>query len=247
MSEEDISQAISTLRGKNMEELSARTLDEVREVPTKRIKQALEALEKNLGGREELAKILAPVTCATDEAKFIAILGDPEQDEKPLASLLGIFGLSPARFFKLLSEAKAVSAVMASMDNVYRRLPEVAAHTMDRAIPRVGLCQKGEECEECNGKGVHLITPDLDEVKLALQVGGLMKGGGATVTVNQQVDARSVTLNSPFQDQRRVFKDFSEASDRVLYGRSQPPSADPVGATNELVAEIVEPAKSEEP
>lgn len=239
-----------------MQDLSARTLDEVREVPTKRIKVALEALEKNLGGREELAKILAPVSCPTDEAKFIAILGDPEQDGKSLASLLGTFGLSPARFFKLLSEAKAVQAVMASMDSVYRHLPKVAEHTMERAIPREEKCYRCEGtgkylkaaakaeqeevwgiCGDCKGKGALQITPELEEVKLALQVGGLMKGGGPTVTVNQQVDARSLTVNSPFSDQRAVFKDFSEASDRVLYGRATAPSADTVGSTKTFVDE----------
>lgn len=238
-------------RGQNMRDLSARTLDEVRLVPTETIKRALSALEKNLGGREVLATLLAESAFSSDEEKFVAILGDPEEASTPLAKLLGVFGLSPGRFFKMLMDAKQVRSTFASMDHIYRRLPEVAEHTVDRAIPSTSACgacdgvgryppaKEGEEgklCQECRGAGSLRVVPEIEDVKLALQVGGLLKGGN-TVTVTNLTDARSVTMNStgePSSDQRSIFKDFSQASDRVLYGRVAAlpaPSADLPGAT----------------
>jgi hypothetical protein len=70
-------------RGQNMRDLSARTLDEVRLVPTETIRKALAALEKNLGGREVLAALLAEAAFTSDEEKFVAILGDPEESSTP--------------------------------------------------------------------------------------------------------------------------------------------------------------------
>lgn len=253
-----------------MRDLSARTLDEVRAVPTERIKKALSELEKNLGGREQLAQLLAQGTFTSDEEKFVAILGDPEADGTSLAVLLGTFGLSPARFFKLLSEATAVKAVFASMDRVYRRLPDVAEHTMERAVPREDPCERCEgtgkylkkpaekereeewgSCGDCRGKGTVKHVPELDSVKLALQVGGLLKGGN-TVNVTNQVDARTLNMPAgaapPSGDLRPGYKDFLLASDRVLYGRAALPegTSEPVEAepSAPIEAEIVEESES---
>lgn len=232
-------------RGQNMRDLSARTLDEVRAVPTETIKKALAALERNLGGREVLAALLAESAFSSDEEKFVAILGDPEESGTPLAKLLGVFGLSPGRFFKMLMDAKQVRSTFASMDHIYRRLPEVAEHTVDRAIPSTRACAacdgagryppvkeeaQGKLCQECRGAGTLTTLPPTEDVKLALQVGGLLKGGNS-VTVNQQVDARSLTQNIggagslSSGDQRSIFRELSNASDRVLYGRATPPAA----------------------
>lgn len=168
--------------------------------PAPRVIRALKAFEEAVGGRDALVAELAPAELGEQESLVLRLLADPDQDDKPIHEVLGNAGVSVARFLKIFRDARGARAYLAALDQVWEKLPDVAADVMERALPAEVFCKpcsgtgqqklktenrakKGPRrnqdaplvCPECEGKGKRPVTPTLEYQRLALTLGGMPK------------------------------------------------------------------------
>ena len=123
---------------------------------------------------------------------------------------------------------------------------------MSRAVGKFKTClvckgkgslppvKEGEDrvaCLECEGIGRVDVAPDVERVKVALQIGGLLKTGGGVV-----VDASTKTqINNGPLLLVKSSPDFRTATDRLLYpGRAAHQLREAEPAENFIVQDAVE-------
>lgn len=197
--------------------------------PPKLIEQALAQLETAIGGRDQLVSGLSMVPGMTQEEQTILyLLADPANAKKSLASLVGRTGTTVGRVLELFCKGDFAEAYVRSIRRVYRMLPSVAEDAMSRAVGKWKTCfvckgkgslppkvegEDGAACLDCEGLGRVDVAPDVERVKVALQIGGLLKTGGGVV-----VDASTKTqINNGPVVLVKSSPDFRTATDRLLY------------------------------
>jgi hypothetical protein len=213
---------------------------------TRAEERALNALEKKanpenpeLGRDFILDKLLHVPNVSPDEERLLALISDPARERVGLAALCSEAGFSVARFLKFLQRASGAQALLASMDRVYARGPEVVSGTMEMATIRTFTCVpcagageivKGEttvKCEGCGGLGTVKKEPSVQDRKLALQLLGMLaQGSGVSVNVSQTAnpvsvsDARAASASTPvdykFVDSLRANSDAAIRAARGL-------------------------------
>lgn len=202
--------------------------------------RALNALEGTLGGREKLveALVLAPTAEGVDTARaeyVVGLLADPKHAHRTLRGIAAISGISLQEVLTLYRKSAVQRAHLQALGHIATTLPAVAKHIMDRAIPYEAACYKCAgtgtmtpepskanmnptpgPCETCKGGGKLLHEPELERQKLALTLGGLLKGGGgATTVVNvQQGQSQGAIPQSTGEGLLQMQK----LSEQALYG-----------------------------
>lgn len=200
---------------------------------------ALVQLESTLGGRDRLVDALVLGTTAdgvdTDRADYVlGLLADPKFAKKSLRTLARMAGITLQELLSLYRKASVQRAHLESLAHVAKTLPAVAQHIMERSVPYELDCHtcggvgtltpnptakvpnpSPGPCGTCQGHGRLRHEPDLERQKLALSLGGLLKGGGTGVTIiNQQQQGQGAvplaTGDTLLQMQR--------LTDQALYG-----------------------------
>jgi hypothetical protein len=200
------------------------------------VAQALTSLEGAAGGREGLLDSLLHAPETAEQQYVVGLLADPRNSALGLPAICEMGRISVGQLIQLLKEGKQARALVAAMDRIAAKLPEVAEDVMTRAVPHLAQCdecrgegtvlvqEEGEDgketetekrCPTCQGHGQVPVTPTLERQKVALEIGGLLKRGGVTVNVNQQQATQFVFTS----DARR---DFRTATDRLLYSTQEP-------------------------
>lgn len=164
------------------------------------------ALELELGGRQQLAAILAGADLSMQDAAVAGLLADPLNDGISLAKVCNQGGVTMARLLKLFKEAVIIKGQVKALARIGAAIPDVAASVMEDAIPGKRVCPRCEglstiqnpkmptatdqeyqetiECPKCAGKGTIIHVPLHEVQKTALQLGGLLDKGGGTRILN---------------------------------------------------------------
>lgn len=198
----------------------------------------LRELEQQVGGRDQLAKILSYLPLDPQEAILVKLMGDPKLTTKSLAAIAARTGFSSGRVWDFFQRGKAAEAFVKSMTLVYDKAPDVAGSVMTEALPRTERClaprcdhgkipgevdpasktgrrKRSTDCHVCEGRGYVIGRPEVERQRLALELTGLVKKGGGVV-VNTNVQQNTV-IASP----QSIFAKFLEASDKVLFGKTE--------------------------
>lgn len=203
--------------------------------PGKRLIAAMETLEREIGGRPQLAEVLS-FGEVSERLRIVGdMLADPENDGHSLAWVCAASRVSVREFLDYLRTSLGARAQIASLVRVADKLPHVAQSVLNGAVDRAEDCwqcggtgnvegkkKKPVACSNCRGRGKFHISGDFDRQKLALEMGGMLKGGGGGININ--VDRSQRTLN--IAAGADVLTHFLAASDKVLYGApAEPPPA----------------------
>lgn len=186
----------------------------------------LRQFETSIGGRAALIKALAVASSVdgVDPAAaqyVVGLLADPKNADKSLARIAQLGGITLQDLLKLYRHGAVQRAHLAAGAAIVETLPAAAAHAMARSVPYEADCERcsglGQTtpnpttehpnpspvtCPQCRGGGRLRYEPTLDQQKLALTLGGLLKGGGGV----------NVTVNAPQAPQ--VLDDFTRMQKR---------------------------------
>jgi len=214
--------------------------------------QALRAFEVGVGGRAKLVETLQYATLTDEQSLIVGMIADPQNDRKALGTICRSAKINFGQLLQLFKDAGFIRAQLAAFEQVWNGLPRVAGDVMMRAVPHSVECQaclgtkvvtikvKGADgkkidqevpCRFCKGTGQITVIPDLEHQKVALEIGGLLKKGGA-IQVGVQVNNQGALVGPD------DMKDFRGASDKLLYParrRGEEETGDTVDA--ELVEE----------
>lgn len=229
------------------------------------------------------------------QEKLLALLTDPSNESVSLARLCNRAGMRVGQFIAFMQKARGAKALLDVFERIYKNVPEVVEDSMRAARVREEDCKKcggkgkykrhkraartargGKQqrkpeaereimCKSCGGKGKILRDPQIENVRLALGLAGLLpeKGAGAplvsvpvTLTQSQGQVAAPIAAASAASEARsamftpQVLERFLGASDRVLFQREIPkavvPPAPELPAAKELIdAEPVEAEPAE--
>lgn len=174
------------------------------------VDDALTALERTVGGRKRLVDALSlggSGKIPPARAQYIlGLLADPKNDGYSLRRIANKAGVGLEDLLQLYRDSTVMRAHIQSVTTVAAGLPGVVADVMARSVPyedTCGVCAgvgqvtpeptkkqpnpSPQPCGACRGSGRLTYLPDLERQKLALSLGGLLKGGtGTTVNVLQQ-------------------------------------------------------------
>ncbi len=160
------------------------------------------SFEVALGGRQQLAALLAAADVPARDLDLAALLVDPANDTTSLAQLCAFSRVSLRRLLDFVKDAALIRGQVQALVAVGERLPEVAASLMADAIPSDrtcptcrGLRQLVDDptpqhpspvpriCTTCTGTGTVPYHPETELRKVALQIGKLLDKPGSTNNV----------------------------------------------------------------
>ena len=160
------------------------------------------SFEVALGGRQQLAALLAAADVPARDLHLAAMLVDPANDNTSLAQLCAFSRVSLRRLLDFVKDAALIRGQVHALVAVGERLPEVAAGLMADAIPSDrtcpvcrGLRQLLDDptpqnpspvpriCKTCDGTGTVPYRPETELRKVALQIGKLLDKPGGTNNV----------------------------------------------------------------
>lgn len=203
--------------------------------------QAIDHLEKELGGRSGVRAALALAPLTRDVQYFLGLLGDPDNDRLSLLELCRQADLRPGVVLDLVRQGLTAGSGVLAQYYIAKRTPAVVQDVMEKAAPYEDTCPpcqgtgsytpdptpdrpnpSPEPCQACRGGGRLAFPADPDARKLALDLAGLLpKGGGISIT-NQQVALAS-------GGSAHGLERFQEAMDAVLFGDAPtPPGSTPL-------------------
>jgi hypothetical protein len=214
-------------------------------VARRNVDTSLQNFEDSLGGREKMVDALslgARGSIAEDRAQFIlGLLADPRHKGKSLRRLAKLAGISLEDLLALYRESTVMKAHLQAIGTIASGLPGVAADVMRKSVPYEETCYTcsgtseitpeptkknpnpgPEKCRTCRGLGRLLHQPDLETQKLALTLGGLVKGGagGLTVNVNQQQAQQAPQGQVPYTAGEGLLQ-LQKLSESALYGNAR--------------------------
>jgi hypothetical protein len=210
------------------------------------VSRTLNAVERELGGREELLRVLdlAPVT--TPIANLRTLLANPANRKTVLAQLALRADVSTGEILKAYQAGVKLYAQTLAAREVAIQLPQVTKDVMARALPQHVEClachgskkdDDGKKCLPCHGKGWITEIPDLDRQQVALELGDLMpKKGGGNIAIGI---TNNPSGGSPNASPGGFLETLQQAVAQVLYTTPSRPAP--------IEAEIVppDPARSE--
>jgi len=160
------------------------------------------SFETTLGGRQQLAALLAAADVPARDLRLAAMLVDPANDATSLAQLCAFSRVSLRRLLDFVKDAALIRGQVHALVAVGERLPQVAVGLMEDAIPRDKTCPvcRGlrqllddptpqnpspvpRVCTNCDGAGTVHYHPETELRKVALQLGKLLDKPGSTNNV----------------------------------------------------------------
>jgi hypothetical protein len=206
--------------------------------------RAIERLEEAIGGRQALVRALATAPLTPDLRYVLHLIADPANDARNLGTICAMGQILPGELLQHYKSAVVAQAQVLAMHEVAARLPDVAADTMLRAAPYEDVCDRcdgdgtlptrktdesGEPidkpCPRCKGVGRRLYRPELDQQKVALELGGLLsKGSGVHVAVGVQQTVTASGGTTAFAALQTVVDEVLRGQPRLM---SLAPAATP--------------------
>lgn len=209
---------------------------------------ALQQLEVELGGRQQLVGLLTLAPLTPDLRYVLGQLADPQHQRLTLATICVNANILPGELLKHLEGAAMLRGKVRAALEVAKGLPAVAADVMRRAAPFAEACndcggQGGRTpdptpqvpnptsvpCATCAGTGQLMYLPELRRQELALEMGQMLPKGGGLNIVNQNVN-----MAAGGQGGAGHLEQLQRLSDAILYGDQPQPQA--------VDAEILDPA-----
>lgn len=178
---------------------------------------ALEQFEAQVGGREVLVETLELAQLDKKQEHLLNLLLDPRRQKDTINTIARDAGMKPAAVIELFRSASFAKAHALAMNHMATALPAVVEDITSKAIDAKIECPtcfgakqiSNVDCPTCYGKGQIMRYSDLDRQKILLESAGITKkGGGVSVSVNQQV---AVTNPGSF------FSNFVKGSDQTAY------------------------------
>lgn len=169
-----------------------------------------------LGGREVLFEILSQADSTPEIQDLLGWLGDPQLKNDSLAAICRMANLTAGDVFLAYERALQTRAKVLARIPIAQALPDVAADAMKKALLHEIKCpecygrgqqehklKKGESevfevrtCFSCQGRGTISREPDLDQQKLALELGEFCQKSGLTINnTNKQEDHKTINLS----------------------------------------------------
>lgn len=176
---------------------------------------SIATFEAQLGGRDALFDVLSQADSTPEIQQLLALLGDPGLHRQSLAHLCRLANLTAGDVFLAFERALQVRAKVLARIPIAEKLPYVAADAMKKALLHQVNCpecygrgrverkvKKGDQetyeivaCYPCDGSGKVSVEPDLDQQKLALELGELCQKGGLTISNQNIQESKSVTFS----------------------------------------------------
>jgi hypothetical protein len=179
---------------------------------------SIATFEAQLGGREALVEILSQADSSPDIQDLLAWLGNPDFRNDSLASICRMANLTAGDVFLAYERALQTRARVLARIPIAQKLPDVAADTMKKALLHQVKCPEcygrgkvqhklkqkdGSEilevrdCFPCNGVGKVDREPELDQQKLALELGEFCQKAGFTIQNQNTIDnSKTVQVGS---------------------------------------------------
>jgi hypothetical protein len=195
------------------------------------IAAAMDELEKTVGGRTALIRLLAAAPLEEDLAHVLNVIADPKQDLRRLSTVCKQAGISLGEMYQVLKQGLYVKAVVQVMQTVATQTPPVVEDIFKRAVPHDITCPECRGvttvtnaskpdagptiCTACNGTGKQEMLPDVERQKLALSIGPFAPK--ALAQNNGTIDNRTQILNHSVTPQG--FADLLAETDALLHPR----------------------------
>lgn len=217
-----------------------------------KLQAALTAMEADLGGRQAVFGTLVDASAASAltpdlaaKARQLAeLLAQPKWAERSLGALARRAGVSLTDLLTLYKEARLFRAHLQALHTVAARIPETVADIMRRSAPYEDACGAcsgigeitqepskkhpnpgPEPCPSCRGSGRLRYPADPTAQEQALQLAGLLKGGGGGIAIDiRQQTLQHTQHQTVFATAGSVASLFSRVqavSDRMLYGSAR--------------------------
>jgi hypothetical protein len=203
----------------------------------------LQAIETDLGGRQELVGTLMLAHLTKDLQYLLGLLGDPLNQSQSLAAICAQGNVLPGDLLTHLQGAIMRRGKLLASRHIGLGMAAVAEDVMRKAAPYEAACTTclgtgsitpdptaavpnptHHPCGTCNGNGKLLYQPDLDTQRLALEMADLLKKGGGINIAMQQNNLPPAGGGAGGGS----LEDFQDVTDKILYGQGsgQPPVVD---------------------
>lgn len=200
-------------------------------------KRTLTLLERELGGRDAIVQALVTAPQSKDVRYVLGLLGDPERQSQSLAEICLEAKILPGALLDLVKKGLTHASQVTASVIIAQGTAPMVRDVMLKAAPYEDACPKclgsgqitpnpselqpnpsPSDCPDCSGHGQLRYEADSECRKLGLEMAGLTaKGGGINIGISTQV---AVAPQTGFS-----LETLQEIADRVLYGRTTPPSA----------------------
>jgi hypothetical protein len=178
---------------------------------------AIKTFETQLGGREALVEILSQADSTPEITDLLGWLGNPDFAHESLATICRMANLTAGDVFLAYERALQTRARVLARIPIAKQLPDDADKAMQNALVHQIKCEdcrgrgkverklkRGEnevyevvDCYPCEGTGKIDVEPDIDQQKLALELGEFCQKSGLTIQNNNQQDnSKTVQIGS---------------------------------------------------
>lgn len=160
---------------------------------------AIDALERQLGGRAALLESLMGLPDAAGLDYVVGLLADPTSDSRKLSAICHAGGISVGELLEAVKRGKLLAPTLRAMTHVADRIPAVVEDVMTRStqhyvpcascagtgsLPGSDLDKPPEPCRACRATGQVLRQPDLATQEVALRLAGLGPKSQPGVAIN---------------------------------------------------------------
>ena len=176
----------------------------------------MDELEKTVGGRTALIRLLAAAPLEEDLAHVLNVIADPKQDLRRLSTVCKQAGITLGEMYQVLKQGLYVKAVVQVMQTVAEKTPPLVENIFKRALPHEVECPDclGKGCAKCH-EGKVRKEPETETQKLALSIGPFAPK--ALAQNNGTIDNRTQILNHSVTPQG--FADLLAETDALLHPR----------------------------
>jgi hypothetical protein len=177
---------------------------------------AIATFETQLGGREALVEILSQADSSKEITDLISWLANPDFKGDSLASICRMANLTAGDVFMAYERALQLRARVLARIPIAEKLPDVAKKAMEKALTHKIKCEqcrgrgkverklkRGEnevyevvDCYPCDGTGKIEVEPELDQQRLALELGEFCQKSGLTIQNTNSVDNSKTLVNN---------------------------------------------------
>lgn len=226
----------------------------------------LSRLEQEFGGRQHLVQALTFAKQTKDVRYLLGLIADPEHNSRSLADICRMGRILPGELVAALASGTELRSQLLAKQKIAQRIPTVVGEVMQKAAEYEDDCTdcmgtgaitadpsdaepnpSPQKCGVCKGTGRLMYPADGKCRDLALEMAGLVGGGGNTsvsVSVNQQA---GVFVGGSYEG----FERMQEAMDVILFGEAAVPggAAAPAGtpAAETCDAEILPAPEDPQP
>lgn len=190
---------------------------------------AIEAVERAVGGRDALLRILTHAPETDDLTYVINLIADPSMDARKLAAICRAGGVKLGALLEAFKRGAYAQLFVDRAALVATHMPAVMEDVIVRAAPHTVPCPTchGRRvltdespclvCRDANGDPTGSVTvlPDLDRQKLALDLADLLPKKGPVVAIDNR--SLSITDASPTGHAK-----FLEDTEAILHPRRAP-------------------------